>query len=666
MISAVETKNVVQEPEHILVCISPAPTCPRIIRAAARMASAIHCPLTALYVETPGEKLREKEARQLEANRALARSLSARLETVSGPDVALEITAYAQASGVSEIFIGRSGENSFLFGNTVGLRLIRYLPGVEIHIIPDDVTPRPRRHALLGMPIHFDIQDTLKMIGIMGAATLLCYIIWLSSYDNANIITIYLLAVLLTAAATREFVYSLMAAFASILLFNFFFTEPLYTLLVYDTRYWVTYLVLFAASVVAGSLAWRLKLSARSAAQSAYGTRVVYEAGELFQKAGSEEEIMDTACRQLLRLLNRTILCYPQREEGLGPCRIYAAPGDLEEDALIARERKIAEYVHAVNRHAGAGTDVYPDARYQYVSVRADQEKYGVLGIRMQEPLDSSESHLLLSLVGECAMAVSDLHSRLQKEQAQLEASKQKFRADLLRSISHDLRTPLTSITGNAETLLENGAQMDEETRRSICCDIRDDSSWLSGLVENLLAVTRLQEGVELHESTELVEDVVEEAVKHVDRRLAEHTLRIEIPDEMLTARMDSRLIIQVLVNLLNNAVKYTPPGSTITVEAHQEGDWTFISVCDNGPGVDAEDKPHIFELFFTGHHPTSDAGRSVGMGLSLCKSIVEAHGGKLTLKDNTPHGAVFTFCLKHEEVQMHDIKEESDISRGG
>lgn len=665
MVAAEETvmTNLKDHAQHILVCVSPSPSSPRIIQAALRMAEGTGCQLSALYIRRPDTVLSRSEEQRLGQNRALLQEHGVELETVESMDVALEISAVAQAAGITEIFLGSSGENRLFQNGSIGARLIRYLPGVEIHIIPDaSVTPRPSEERRPGRPFHLEGRDLFLTVAIMALATLISYFFWLSSYDNANILTIYLLAVLLSAAVTKDYFYSLLAAVLSILLFNFFFTEPLYTLLVYDARYFVTYLVLFAASLLAGTLAYRLKYTARQSAQNAYGTRVLYETSELFQKAEDEHAVIDITCTQLVRLLDRTVIYYPLEGEQLGEPLIYPAAAETPDHQVIEAERTMAETARQDQAAETSGT--FPAGHYLYLPVREDTQEFGVLGLGLQTGLDSSEKHLLLSIVNECAISIGEKRSLRQKELAEIEAEKQKFRATLLRSISHDLRTPLTSINGNADNLLQNGSAMDEADRQSIYQDIRDDSDWLIGMVENLLAVTRLQEGSVLHETTELVEDVVQEALKHVDRNSQKHTIEVQIED-MLTARMDSRLIIQVLVNLVNNAVKYTPDGSLIRISAWQQGEAVLVQVADNGPGIAPADQPHIFDLFYTGTHSLPDAGRSVGMGLYLCRSIIEAHGGTIAVSDNAPHGAVFTFRLRHEEVDL-DGSQNPDSRRGG
>lgn len=262
---------------------------------------------------------------------------------------------------------------------------------------------------------------------------------------------------------------------------------------------------------------------------------------------------------------------------------------------------------------------------------------------------------LIVSIIT-VTLAIQNIRNIEEKERAALRAKNEQLRADLLRAISHDLRTPLTSISGNASNLLANDARLDGDARHQIFLDIYDDSIWLINLVENLLSITRIEDGrMNLRLSTELVAEVVEEALRHTNRQSSRHTIRVDLPDELLLARMDARLIVQVLINLVDNAVKYTQDGSVITVSACRREGFAAISVTDDGPGIAPDLQPHVFEMFYTGEHKVADSRRSLGLGLALCKAIVDAHGGTITLTDNPPHGCNFTFTVPLGEVTLHE-----------
>ena len=243
-----------------------------------------------------------------------------------------------------------------------------------------------------------------------------------------------------------------------------------------------------------------------------------------------------------------------------------------------------------------------------------------------------------------------------EKEEAAALARSEQLRANLLRAISHDLRTPLTSIAGSAGNLLANYEKMDEADRVRTFTDIYDDSRWLINLVENLLAITRIEGGqVRLTQSVELMDEVVSEALRHIDRHSSEHSIQSGTSDDLILAKIDAKLIVQVLINLVDNAIKYTPPGSEIRIHTEKQGQWVVVTVSDNGPGIPDGQKPRVFEMFYSGANRAADSRRSLGLGLALCKSIVTAHGGTISVSDNRPHGTVFTFTLPAGEVELHE-----------
>ena len=259
------------------------------------------------------------------------------------------------------------------------------------------------------------------------------------------------------------------------------------------------------------------------------------------------------------------------------------------------------------------------------------------------------------------ALITGSLASRMKEyaresAQAAMQIEKEQLRADLLRFISHDLRTPLTSISGNASNLLSNENEFSQETRMQIYGDIYDDSMWLIKLVENLLSVTRIEDGrMDLRMSAELMDEVIAEAMRHTDRNRDGRKIEVSSDEEFILGKMDARLIVQVVINLVDNAVKYTPEGAQIRIHTGKKDGMVVVSVSDTGPGIPDEQKSKVFDMFYTGTNRAADGRRSLGLGLGLCRSIIRAHGGEIWVSDNKPQGAVFTFTLPAEEVTLHE-----------
>lgn len=331
--------------------------------------------------------------------------------------------------------------------------------------------------------------------------------------------------------------------------------------------------------------------------------------------------------------------------------------GATTENYILPNEQAVAAWVHKNNKRAGATTDTLGSAKCLYLAVRVSDMVYGVVGIGLagEAHLDSFENSIVLSILGECALALENERAIREREESAVLAKNEQLRANLLRSISHDLRTPLTSISGNAGVLLANGEALGTKKCKQLYTAIYDDSLWLINLVENLLSVTRIEDGtMQLKLTAELVDEAVAEAVRHISRQSAEHHIIIRQQEDFLLAKMDARLIVQVIINIVDNAVKYTPKGSTITITTRKEGKWAAVEIADDGPGIPDDAKPRIFDMFYTAGAHSADSRRSLGLGLALCKSIINAHGGEISVADNQPSGTIFRFTLPAEEVTLH------------
>lgn len=649
--------------EHILVCLSSAPSNEKIIRTAARMAGAFRCGFTALFVETKAfQWMNARDKQRLQGNMRLAQQLGASIETVYGDDVAYQIAEFSRLSGVTKIVLGRSGIPHRLLLRKPSLteRLIELTPELDIHIIPDNGVNHlldTKHREVMHMP-SISVLDLLKSAGILILVTLIGLLFYNFGFTEANIITLYILGVMLISVYTRSSICSFVASIASVLTFNFLFTVPRFTLQAYDSEYPITFLVMFLASLLTGSLASKLKSHAKRSAQVAWRTKLLFETSQNLQRAHTQEEIISVTAKQLLKIFQRDIVVYSIEESGLLEPEIFLVDGAASPQRYTTpKEREVARWVLSNNKRAGAGTETLPDARCTYLSIRTGERVYGVVGIAASDkPLDSFESSILLSVLGECALALENQKNVEEKEAAAVLAKNEQLRANLLRSISHDLRTPLTSISGNASNLLSNGPLFDAKTKEQMYADIYDDAMWLINLVENLLSVSRLEQGrMNLHLTTELIDEVVAEALRHINRKRAEYHFHVQSSDDYLLAQMDAKLIVQVLINILDNAMKYTPPGSNIEIGWKQEGTFIYISVADNGPGIPDQAKPHIFDMFYSASNQIADSRRSMGLGLALCKSIVNAHGGEIVVSDHKPHGSIFTFSVPAGEVELHE-----------
>ncbi len=650
--------------EHILVCVSPSPSNPKVVAAAARMAEAFHARFTAVYVKPSNyDELPEEDKKRLQSNIRFAEQNGASVTTLIGDDVPIQVAEYARISETTKLVVGRSGMTRRHFWSKPPLteQIILGAPELDVYIIPDSAVDleQQREKAHFSEKLRPTLKDTLITLLFLAAATGIGLLLTRFGFSEANIITVFILFVLGISVVTVSPLYGVAGSLGSVLLFNWFFISPRFSFHTYETEYVVTFAVMLLSSLITGTLANQMKRSARQSAREAYRTKALLDTNQLLQNAEKPADVIQITARQIITLLNRDVVVYPRGEnDQLGRGETHRAlSGDSEAACADPNEREIAEWVFSNRQAAGFRMERYRDAKEQYLPICLNDYCYGLIAVRLNgTPLEPFENSIVMSILGECALALESQRNAKEKEQVSAMVRNEQLRSNILRSISHDIRTPLTSISGNASNLLHHHRQLDEETLRQTYFDIYDDAEWLIGLVENLLSVSRIENGrMELHLSTEIVSDVVEEALKHVDRNADQHHIEVQNTDDILLADMDPQLIMQVLINLINNAVKNTPPGSEIRIRSEREGDSAVISVVDDGPGIPDEIKPYIFDMFFTGKSEVADGRRGMGLGLALCKSIIEAHNGRISLFDNEPSGCRFVVSLPLKEVQIHE-----------
>ena len=646
--------NLSNNKEHILVGLSSAPSNKKIVETASKMAKAFGANFTALYIKTSqSEVLSEENAKRLQNNIKFAEQMGATIVTVYGEDISLQMAEYAKTSAVTKIVIGRNATKraGFIRKPTLADKLIFLATNIDIHIIPDaDSDLREQKATLFRKTSALSVvKDLVISLGIIVVASLIGWFFAHLGFSEANIITLYILGVLITSIITSSKIAWGFSSIASVLIFNFLFTKPRFTLMAYGDGYPITFAIMFVASLITGSLAFKMHNQIKQSTQATYRTKILFDANRLLQRASNDEEVLRITAEQLKKLLNREIVIF-KRDKGALQTLVYDLDDTFEiEEIELKTATTILENSVFDNKNSQSRCDYYP--------IKTQLRTYGVIAVyKSEKEIDSFENSIVLSLVGECALALENLFNAKEKELAAVLAENEQLRANLLRAISHDLRTPLTAISGNASNLISNTSSFDEQTKLSIYNDIYHDSMWLINLVENLLSITRLEEGrMNINFTTEIVEEVVAEAIKHVYKPENGHNISVFNKDELLLAKMDARLIVQVIINILDNAIKYTPPNSTITVTTEKKKDKAVISIADNGAGIPDELKERVFDMFYTGANKLADSRRSIGLGLALCKSIISVHGGEIFVKDNVPSGAIFTFTLPVGEIEIDE-----------
>lgn len=521
-----------------------------------------------------------------------------------------------------------------------------------------------------------DAADMVIMVSLLTIATGLGLALEAADMHTC-IVLVYVLAVQLVALITIHRIHCLCASFASVVLYTYLFAAPRFSFEVLEQSTWATQAVMLAIALVTSFAAVALRREIRQGNDARRRDQIMLGTDRMLQECHTPGEAVRTGCTQLAKLLNAPVLWYRLLAEGdyaadrvFDGAGVSYAPQDMAPEmppfvTETALARATAESAETVS---GAGVALAsPHGLYLGVGnadkARADYESTGdlpagVMAVAVNvEGLSESERNIAAAVAGETALALDRIAALAERERAIVMAKNEQLRANLLRSISHDLRTPLTAISGNADILLSNSEALDAGQRAELTRNIRADATWLNATVENLLAITKLGNGsVQLNRTCELMDDVVEEALRHIDPNVAQHTLIVEPTQDIALVDVDTRLMVQVVVNLVNNAVSHTPAGSCIRVSIAQRNGTVACTVADNGPGVDEADRERIFESFYTAQQGAADSHRSFGLGLSLCRSIVAAHGGTISVAPVQPHGSAFTFALP-----AHDAAQEDD-----
>lgn len=644
-----------QNIDSIMVCLSPSPSNIHVIRVASAMLKNKTDHFYALYISDTKRALNDSNQQQLDKNIAYAKQLGAEVEIVSSDDIAGEIFKFAKVCKVNKLVIGKNMNMRFdFFRKPIYQQLLEDIDDINLVIVP---VREKRIMNIFTNKSKVTLKSIVTSILILFICTVVGFVFFEMGFHDSNIIMIYLIGVLLISLITSNIICSVVSSIASVILFNFYFTLPILSLSFYDSSYLMTFVIMIIVAFLISTLMNKIQLTATSYANMANVSRILLETNQLLQKRQSVEDIFNCGCKQLSNLFNRDIAYFPIEKSSIqNPILFPKRENSYCKEFLNANEIGVAKWVAINGKHAGATTRYLSGSKSIYYAVLTDDKIYGVIGIYLgNDVLGSFDKRILLAILSEMAICLDNIKSNEEKNEAIIKVKKEQFRSDLLRSISHDLRTPLTSIYGNADVLLNDNSNLKNDKKNALYKNIYDDSLWLINLVENLLSMTSIEDSsVKLRIEPEVIEDVIDESLSHVSRIKDNRKIKVNISDDFLMADMDARLIVQVLINLINNAIKYTENDSTISINAYQIEDYVYIEVCDNGSGIEDKDKDKIFEKFYTVNHSIVDSKKSMGLGLALCKSIVEAHGGVISVKDNHPTGAIFTFSLPATKITIN------------
>jgi two-component system sensor histidine kinase KdpD len=628
--------------ERIMACVSPSPHASCVVRAAKRFADALRAEWMVVFVETPAHARRPEAARaQITDTLRLAEGLGAETVVLSGHSVRDEILAHARARNVSKIVVGKPRQPIWrrLLLGSIADSLIRQSDETDVYVISAEESPNvPYIPPARSRPSHWLSYGWA--VAMVGLCTAIAWVMF-PFFDLSNLIMVYLLGVVGVAARAQTGP-SVLASILSVAAFDFFFVPPYFTFAVADKQYLVTFAVMLVVALVISGLTVRIRWLAQSSRDREQRTAALYALSRELASVRGVTRILEVGARHIQEVLRgQVVVLLPGPDGQLASQRLPAA---LE---LDSSEQGVSRWVFEHGQMAGRGTTTLPAAQALYLPLLAPHGTVGVLGIRTNDPraLDAPEQvRQLETFAAQIAVALERAQLAEEAQKAQLRVEAERLRSSLLSSVSHDLRTPLASITGASSSLLETGDGLSGNEHRELLETIHEEAERLSRLVHNLLEMTRLESGsLQVRKDWHPLEEVVGAALGRLSRQARGRPITTCLSDDLPLVPIDDVLMEQVLINLLDNAAKHTPDGSPIEVAARADSGMVTVEVADLGPGLPAGDLERIFQKFARGQAATS---RGAGLGLAICQGIVQAHGGRIWAENRPGGGAIFRFTI--------------------
>ncbi|MDQ7092510.1 sensor histidine kinase KdpD [Desulfosporosinus sp. PR] len=643
--------------EKIMVCVSSNPFSARLIRTAKRMAARQNSDWLAVHVAPPGQMPKcEAEKSTMAQNLSMAGKLGAEIVTLHGDDIVEELLALARKRNVSQIIIGKPERTRFkelLHGSIVD-KVIRNSHGISIHIIcgrreaneqkPEKVK-KDNGRSLGNIPLHRKYSYTPYLISALMMAVLTLIVAPAASFlGPVNIFMLCVLPVLFSGARWGKFP-AIVTAGIGVVIFNFFFVPPFFTLSVSDFRYVISFVILIIVGFVTGTLSARLKDQINYSRQREEQVTALYSLSRDLTAVDKLERVLDSIARKIADTLDgQVVLLLPDEKN-----KLVLSQSSSSDHFLTESELAVAAWVYERGLKAGQGTETLGSAKALYLPLTTEQGTQGVLGICFHHPkgqIDPEQISFLDAFAGLAAMAINRIKLASEARQAHTLAESERLRTALFNSLSHDLRTPLASIIGAATGLLEDhDVVYSPDARQDLLQTILQGAERMNRFVNNLLDMARLESGMlKLNKDWCDIQDIIGVAVNRLEIVLAKRLLDIDIPVGLPLVQADYILIEQVLINLLDNAVKYSEPNSKITISVKQLSAKLEISVANRGTPIPETDLSKVFDKFYRLNSPLQVSG--TGLGLSICKGIVETHNGEIWAENNELGGVTIIFNL--------------------
>ena len=496
-------------------------------------------------------------------------------------------------------------------------------------------------------------QDFIRTAAVYLVATCLALCLNGAEVLNENIFGVYMLAVALISYMTSGYFWGVIASIGGVIGVNFFFTFPYFALNFSITGYPITFSIMLLMSILTSFVTAKVKMAALLSAAGKKRAETLTEMSKAILSASDVDTIIDISAKYFSETNQCSVILYV--DQPLKPLKQSICTLRDEDERILYSflEKQVAQRAYDTQNPVGAEIeDGTQNCKGTYFPIITEDKIYGVVGFLFDETkllIDDTFSFINV-MISQTILALQRQQARKKAQEILLETEKEKMRSNLLRAVSHDLRTPLTGIIGAATTLLENGTQIASEDSRRMLMDIQHDAEWLIHMVENLLSVTKITGGTtNLKKQDEIIEEIVGEAVGRIRKRFPDSVVNVSVPEEMLFVPMDATLIEQVLINLMENAIRHSGSTAPIGVKVSRKKSGAVFTISDNGKGIDPSRIPDIFDG--KTQHGSSDSSRGIGIGLSICKSIILAHDGKIFAKNNLNGGASFTFVLPMKGV---------------
>ena len=605
--------------ERVLALIGSDPSAEAVVRHAKGLADALHAPLIALTVERPGV------AGEVRAAMTIAAQLGAEIEIAHNEDVVAAVLEAARKRNVTQIVMGRGRPPAWrrAIGHTLSHSLLRRAPAYALHVVPAEMAPKAKQPWFVFPEPWFAWAGAVALVaGVTGVCEIL--VRWVSQ----EALGMVFLAAVVAASVSWGLRVALFTSVLSFVSWNFFFIPPLYRLTIEEPRDVVAIMLFLGVGSATGAMASRVRKEARAARSRVEGLRRIGMFSRSLGEPTTEPEMLEEIARQGCNIAGAAVVMTAQGEDL--NIRASAPPADTLDDAAWAAAR----WSYGKQEPAGKGTNTLPSSAWRFLPMRTVRGPIGLLGIRPDGDVDQPLLQALAALADQAAVAMERVRLANDAARSAAHQETQKLRTALLSSLSHDLRTPLAGIRGAASTLREAWGDLDEPTRSDLLRSIEDDTGRMTRFLANILDMTRLETG---EIAPRIVAVALQEVVEAAIGRVPGTThVGADIPPDLPRAAADAALLEQVLVNLLDNAVKYSPPGGIISVSGRMSGDRVALSVSDEGIGIPPDELPYVFDSFYRARRQDR-VGPGTGLGLAIARGLMEAMGGTIEAQSPRP-----------------------------